>query len=120
MQKIRIILLSLLVSLPSSLWAATAIDWDMEPFEADLHDKPSLQNGMRLYVNYCLGCHSLKFQRYQMTVDFLGIPHETALEHLIFSDQKIIKQAACAIFKPIKLPMAGLSANCGKATSSNW
>ncbi len=89
MKKTTAIILSVLLSLPTLGWAASAINWDMEPFDPDLHDKPSLQNGMRLYVNYCLGCHSLKFQRYEMTVDFLGIPHETALENLIFSGQKI-------------------------------
>ena len=65
------------------------IDWDMQDFDPDLENKPSLQNGMRLYVNYCLGCHGLKFQRYERTVDDLGIPHEIALEKLVFSDQKI-------------------------------
>jgi len=89
MKLIQTTFLSLLLITPSLAFAASEIDWDMEPFTADLHDKPSLQNGMRLYVNYCLGCHSLKFQRYEMTADFLGIPHETALEELIFSDQKI-------------------------------
>ena len=89
MIRIKHLILLALLSLPSALWAASEINWDMEPFDADLHDKPSLQNGMRLYVNYCIGCHSLKFQRYQQTVDFMGIPHETALENLIFSGQKI-------------------------------
>lgn len=89
MKKTKALILSAMLCLPGLGWAASAINWDMEPFAADLHNKPSLQNGMRLYMNYCIGCHSLKFQRYQMTVDFLGIPHETALENLIFSDQKI-------------------------------
>ena len=83
------LILAMLLCVPGVVWSATEIDWDMEPMDPDLHNKPSLQNGMRLYVNYCLGCHSLKFQRYQATVDFLGIPHEMALENLIFSDQKI-------------------------------
>jgi len=74
----------------SSVFAADAtINWDMEPFEGDLEDKPSLQNGMRLYMNYCIGCHSLKFQRYERTADDFGIPHQVALDNLIFSDQKI-------------------------------
>ena len=61
----------------------------LDPFEPDLQDKPSLQRGMRLFANYCLGCHSLKFQRYERTADDLGIPHSVALENLVFTGQAI-------------------------------
>ncbi len=84
------LLLAILLCAPGLVWSAEAeIDWDMQPFAGDLENLPSLQNGMRLYVNYCLGCHSLKFQRYERTADDLGIPHEIALENLVFSGQKI-------------------------------
>lgn len=83
-------LIALAVFVPAMSWAASAeINYDMESFDPDLENKPSLQNGMRMYMNYCLGCHTLKFQRYERTADDLGIPHEIALENLIFTDQKI-------------------------------
>ena len=47
----------------------------MEEFEGDLQNLPSLQNGFKLYANYCIGCHGLQFQRYERTADDLGIPH---------------------------------------------
>jgi cytochrome c1 len=56
---------------------------------AESHDKPSLQRGLRLYANYCLGCHSLKFQRYERTADDLEIPHDVMLENVIFSGRAI-------------------------------
>ena len=59
-------------------------DVELEPMKPDLGDLPSLQRGMTLYVNYCLGCHSLKFQRYERTADDLGIPHDLALRNLVF------------------------------------
>jgi ubiquinol-cytochrome c reductase cytochrome c1 subunit len=84
------LLLVILFCLPGVTWSSSAdIEWNMQPFEGDLENLPSLQNGMRLYVNYCLGCHGLKFQRYEATVDYLGIPHEIAMEKLVFSGQKI-------------------------------
>ena len=58
-------------------------------FEGDLQNLPSLQNGFKLYTNYCMGCHGLQFQRYQRTADDLGIPHDLALKNLIFTGQKI-------------------------------
>lgn len=64
-------------------------DWKMQPFHPNLQDKPSLQRGLRLYVNYCMGCHSLKFQRYERTADDLEIPHDLVLANLVFTGQKI-------------------------------
>jgi ubiquinol-cytochrome c reductase cytochrome b subunit len=57
--------------------------------DPDLENLPSLQNGARLYVNYCIGCHSLQYQRYERTADDLQIPHDIALENLVFTGQKI-------------------------------
>ena len=59
-------------------------DVELEAMSPNLRDLPSLQRGMTLYVNYCLGCHSLKFQRYERTADDLGIPHDIALRNLVF------------------------------------
>ncbi|MFL2526792.1 MAG: cytochrome c1 [Candidatus Azotimanducaceae bacterium] len=70
------------------IFSASSISWDMEAFEPDMKNIPSLQNGFKLYSNYCLGCHSLKYQRYERTADDLLIPHDLLEEHLIFSDQK--------------------------------
>ncbi|MEM7080217.1 MAG: cytochrome c1 [Pseudomonadota bacterium] len=90
MKVVKKILLLTFVLTPVSVFAASAeIDWDMEAFEGDLENLPSLQNGMRLYMNYCIGCHSLKYQRYERTVDDFGIPHDLALQNLVFSGQKI-------------------------------
>jgi len=83
------ILLTIFLCVPSLVWAASAVDWDMESMDPDLENLPSLQNGMRLYMNYCLGCHELGYQRYERTVDDLGIPHDIALDKLVFTDQKI-------------------------------
>ncbi|MEM1436113.1 MAG: cytochrome c1 [Pseudomonadota bacterium] len=69
--------------------ASAEIAWPMEAFKGDLENKPSLQNGFKHFVHYCLGCHSLKFQRYERTADDLGIPHDVAMEDLVFTDQKI-------------------------------
>ena len=63
--------------------------FELQPMSPDLRDKASLQRGMRLYMNYCVGCHSLKFQRYERTADDLGIPHQVALDNLIFTGQPI-------------------------------
>ena len=55
--------------------------------EPDFDDKASLQRGARTYMNYCLGCHSLQYQRYQRTAEDLDIPNQLMLEHLIFDQE---------------------------------
>jgi len=49
----------------------------------------SQQSGMQVYVNNCLGCHSLEFQRYNRTAKDLQIPEDVMKENLIFTDAKI-------------------------------
>ena len=93
--KTRTLLVLLLV--PGIAWSMEAVDWPMQEMRPDLQNVPSLQNGLRLYVNYCLGCHSLKHQRYERTMDDLQIPHDVALENLVFTGQKIGEQLRTAM-----------------------
>jgi len=85
--KLRAVAVVLLLGV-APVWAAE-VSWPMEPMEPDLEDKPSLQRGAMLFANYCMGCHSLKFQRYERTADDLEIPHELFTENLIFTGAKI-------------------------------
>ena len=48
-----------------------------------------MQDGLRTFTNYCMGCHSAKFQRYERVADDLGIPHEVMLSHAVFTGAKI-------------------------------
>lgn len=86
--KIRV-LFAVCLLVPGISAASSASDWQMKEMTPDLENLPSLQEGFRLYVNYCIGCHSLKYQRYERTVDDLGISHDIALENLVFTGQKI-------------------------------
>ena len=64
-------------------------DVKCEHFEADFDDKPSLQQGAKYFVNYCMGCHSANFSRYERVANDLDITVDEMLENLVFSDQKI-------------------------------
>ncbi len=57
--------------------------------EPDLEDKESLQRGAKWFANYCMGCHSAKFSRYERVADDLGIPHDVMMANMVFGDEKI-------------------------------
>ncbi|HEX4870498.1 MAG TPA: cytochrome c1 [Moraxellaceae bacterium] len=52
-------------------------------------DKVSLQNGAKLYISYCLGCHSAKFIRYERLANDLKIKPELVQEYMNFTSDKI-------------------------------
>ncbi|AEF04444.1 ubiquinol-cytochrome c reductase cytochrome c1 subunit [Alteromonas sp. 76-1] len=70
-----------------ALAAGGSVHLDKAPI--DLTDKASLQRGAQLFMNYCLGCHSMKYQRYQRTFADLGIPDELGTENLQFTGEKV-------------------------------
>ena len=55
----------------------------------DLQDQVSLQNGLRLYVNYCLSCHTLDYQRFSRTASDLDIPQALMEETIMFSSAAV-------------------------------
>ncbi|MEP4148345.1 MAG: ubiquinol-cytochrome c reductase [Halioglobus sp.] len=65
-----------------SAHACGAVDCD--EFVADPADQASLQNGAKLYMNYCMGCHSLKYSRYNRVAADLGIPEDIMQANLMF------------------------------------
>jgi ubiquinol-cytochrome c reductase cytochrome c1 subunit len=51
----------------------------------DIHNQASLQRGARNFVNYCLGCHTAKYVRYNRVAVDLGLTEEQMVENLMFS-----------------------------------
>ena len=49
----------------------------------DVRDLEAAQRGAQLYMNYCLGCHAMQYQRYERTFDDLGIPHDLGVAAMV-------------------------------------
>lgn len=54
----------------------------------DMGDKASLQRGAKLFVNYCLSCHSAEYMRYNRVAEDLEIPVDLLKENLMFTTEK--------------------------------
>jgi ubiquinol-cytochrome c reductase cytochrome c1 subunit len=52
---------------------------------ADIRNTDSLQRGARNFMNYCSGCHSLKFVRYNRMATDLKIPESELSANLMFT-----------------------------------
>jgi len=79
-----------LTFLPLQAVGAGGGDVRLDRMEPNLRDRASLQLGAGLYMNYCMGCHSLRYSRYERVADDLGIPHDLMKANLMFDPgQKI-------------------------------
>ena len=78
----------ILAVLPGLAFAAGS-GYPLDKVDIDFADKAAMQDGARTFANYCMGCHSAKFQRYERVADDIGIPHELMLENLVFTGAKI-------------------------------
>ena len=58
----------------------------------DLGDRASLQRGAQLYMNYCAGCHSLKYMRYSRMAEDLGLTEDEVMNNLNFTGAKFGEQ----------------------------
>jgi ubiquinol-cytochrome c reductase cytochrome c1 subunit len=47
-----------------------------------------LQNGAKLFVNYCLNCHSAAFMRYNRLTD-IGLTEQQIKDNLLFTTDKV-------------------------------
>ncbi|MFN3735974.1 cytochrome c1 [Hydrogenophaga sp.] len=83
------ILLGLALSLgliTAATAAGPAVTLDKAPKRTN--DMAALQNGAKLFVNYCLSCHSAAFMRYNRLRD-IGLTDKQIAENLTFTTDKI-------------------------------
>lgn len=79
-------LLALLFVPLAVLAAGGAVPLDKAP---DVRgDQAALQNGARLFVNYCLNCHGLSFVRYNRLTE-LGLTEQQVKDNLMFTAEKV-------------------------------
>ncbi|GLX83302.1 cytochrome c1 [Thalassotalea eurytherma] len=81
--------LVLLATLMPALAMAAGPSVPVDPAGNDLADKESLKRGFRSYINYCLACHQLQYQRYNRTFADLGIDEKDGKENWMYTGEKV-------------------------------
>ena len=61
--------------------------WDKFPTER-VTELPALQNGAKLFVNYCLNCHQAAYMRYNRLHD-IGLTDAQIKDNLLFAGDKV-------------------------------
>jgi ubiquinol-cytochrome c reductase cytochrome c1 subunit len=90
-------MIRLFLALISAAWLQMAVaQVEIASVAIDLHDKARLQRGATLYMNYCSGCHSLRYMRYNRMAKDLGlttfsgeVDNDLLVSNLIFTSAEV-------------------------------
>jgi ubiquinol-cytochrome c reductase cytochrome c1 subunit len=73
-------------SLSAAFAAGDGIPW--EKANPRVNDMAALQNGAKIFANYCLNCHSAAFMRYNRLKD-IGLTEQQIKDNLMFGTEKV-------------------------------
>ncbi len=80
------LIIALLFAPTLALAAGAGLHLDKWP--GSIKDQASLQNGAKLFVNYCLNCHGASYLRYNRLTE-IGLTEQQIKENLMFTTDKI-------------------------------
>jgi ubiquinol-cytochrome c reductase cytochrome c1 subunit len=97
-KSLKLLLAATVLSL-SAAPAFSAGSVELLDAQVNLDNKLSLARGAKFYANYCMGCHSLKFSRYNRVATDIGL-EEADIKSIIFTrdeDNKMHKTGALMV-----------------------
>lgn len=81
----------------------------LQKAHVDLSDSAALQRGARLYMNYCSGCHSLKYLRYSQLAKGLKLmTYDGNIDKPLLQNNLVFTKAA--VGDPVKISMPAVDA----------
>ncbi len=66
---------------------ASGVEVKLDRAPININDHESLQRGARVFVNYCLNCHSANYMRYTRLTD-IGLTEAQIKDNLLFAAEK--------------------------------
>ena len=81
-------LLVLIASLAPVAAFAAGGEVHLDRANIDVTNKASLQRGASNFVNYCLGCHSAQYVRYNRMAADIGITEQQLIDNLMFTGER--------------------------------
>lgn len=81
-------LAALAVACVWSLAASGATEIELVPANNNISNTASLQRGAKYFVNYCLGCHSAQYVRYNKLAEGLLLTEDQLIQNLMFTGEQ--------------------------------
>jgi ubiquinol-cytochrome c reductase cytochrome c1 subunit len=81
-------ILSALIALLVTVGVYAATEVELEPANHDPDNINSLQRGARNFMNYCSGCHSAKYVRFNTLGRDLDLSEDQLIQNLMFNAEK--------------------------------
>jgi len=94
MKKIILALIASVGLMAGAQASEGGLAWDKAPNKTN--DVAALQNGAKLFVNYCLNCHSAAFMRFNRLKD-IGLTDQQIKDNLLFTTEKVGETMKAAI-----------------------
>ena len=94
LKKLAIGVLAAIGIVGGALAAEGGVAWDKAPNK--VNDMEALQHGAKLFVNYCLNCHSAAYMRYNRLKD-IGLSDQQIKDNLMFTTDKVGNTMKAAI-----------------------
>ncbi len=92
---IKKIIFAALLCLPA-VAMANSEGFKLDEFKPNVEDKLSLQRGARVFVNYCVNCHSASYMRYSRLQD-LGLTEKQIVDNLMVTGEKPVETMTAAL-----------------------
>ena len=83
------VMFSLAALVASMAPAFAAGGGNLQHANVNIRDTAAAQRGARLFVNYCMSCHSAGYSRYQRLSADLELDEDVVMNNLVFADAKI-------------------------------
>jgi ubiquinol-cytochrome c reductase cytochrome c1 subunit len=106
--------------------APASVDLDRAPVSMD---PASLQHGAKLFVNYCLNCHSASFKRYNKLTE-IGLTEDEIRDNLMFTGERVGDLMTIAMrpaeskgwfgAPPPDLTLVARQRNSGDGSGADW
>jgi ubiquinol-cytochrome c reductase cytochrome c1 subunit len=96
MKKLILTLLAAVGIAAGSAHAAGGGLVSLDKAPVDTTNQASLQHGAKLFVNYCMGCHSAAFMRFNRLKD-IGLSDQEIKDNLLFTTDKVGDTMVAAI-----------------------
>ncbi|WP_190600422.1 cytochrome c1 [Candidatus Vesicomyidisocius sp. SY067_SCS001] len=87
--KVHTLLITVVILIFSFNTSVLGNEFHLDQANTNINDKKSLQRGAKLFMNYCSGCHSIQFMRYNRIGKDLNISYADIEKHFILGNEKI-------------------------------